>query len=76
VEELVARGALRTPAVRAAFAGVPRDVFVPDIAKKQGLAYVYEDRVLVTQERHGVPTSSSSQPAVMALMLEALGVAE
>jgi protein-L-isoaspartate(D-aspartate) O-methyltransferase len=60
--------------VRAAFTSVPRELFVPDIAKARGLAYVYEDRALVTQERNGVPTSSSSQPAVMALMLEALGV--
>ncbi|GIH04828.1 hypothetical protein Rhe02_28950 [Rhizocola hellebori] len=76
VEGLVAAGELGSPRVRAAFADVPRELFVPEIAQSHGLAHVYEDRALVTQERHGVPTSSSSQPMVMALMLEALGVGE
>ena len=57
VNELVAAGNLQSPAVRAAFASVPRELFVAQIAVSRGLAYVYEDNALVTQERNGVPTS-------------------
>jgi protein-L-isoaspartate(D-aspartate) O-methyltransferase len=35
---------------------------------------VYKDRAFVTRHRDGVPTSSSSQPAIMAIMLEQLGL--
>jgi len=38
------------------------------------LAVVYQDRSLITQITHNIPTSSSSMPSVMAEMLEALDV--
>lgn len=38
------------------------------------LAVVYQDRSLITQITHDIPTSSSSMPSVMAQMLEALDV--
>jgi len=98
-------GVLVDPAWRAAFAQVPRHVFLGRffVADQAGcwqaedrtdpgwLDHVYADRVLVTQldgdptgwERArtagpvtGVPTSSSSQPAIMAVMLAALRVAD
>ena len=64
---------IRTPAVRRAFLRVPRERFVPDIAAKEGLARVYADAALLTRmPQSGLPTSSSSQPAIMAEMLERL----
>lgn len=53
---------------------MPRERFVPCVAATQGLERVYADEALVTRQRDGVPTSSSSQPQIMAAMLEALDV--
>ncbi len=75
VERLVTGQLLHSPRVREAFLRVPRELFVPEVARSKGLDHVYTDQAIVTHERDGVPTSSSSQPAVMALMLEALDVA-
>ena len=44
---------------------------MPDQPKKD----VYTDRAFITKQVDGVPTSSSSQPSIMALMLEQLDVA-
>jgi methyltransferase of ATP-grasp peptide maturase system len=103
VRALEAAGVLPDPAWRAAFADVPRHVFLPrffrpcddgtwvavDQKDPDWLDQVYEDRVLVTQldgdparwavaretgPVFGVPTSSSSQPAIMAVMLTILDV--
>jgi protein-L-isoaspartate(D-aspartate) O-methyltransferase len=74
VDELVRSDAVRSPGVRRAFLTVPRENFVPEIADTYGIRYVYTDQALIVQERDGVPTSSSSQPTVMAQMLEALDV--
>jgi protein-L-isoaspartate(D-aspartate) O-methyltransferase len=66
------------PAVRAAFARVPRHLFVPRLADPAGghvdLApeRAYTDEALVTQLCDGLPSSSSSQPSLMARMLAAL----
>jgi protein-L-isoaspartate(D-aspartate) O-methyltransferase len=72
--------------VATAFAAVPRETFLaqgfhgrngarinPDDAGF--LDAVYSDEPLVTKRRNGVPVSSSSQPSLMALMLEALHLA-
>jgi protein-L-isoaspartate(D-aspartate) O-methyltransferase len=72
VETLDRDGSIRVPAVRDAFLAVPRELFVPEIAAESGLDRVYVDDALVTRKRDGMPTSSSSQPTIMALMLEAL----
>src|SRR5262245_19757926 len=71
VDGLIADGALRSPAVEAAFRAVPRHLFLPDVP----LEAAYADAAVPTWRRSdGVPTSSSSQPAIMAIMLEQLGL--
>ncbi len=64
---------MRSPAVRRAFLSVPREIFVPEVARREGLPGVYADVALVTRTNpQGAPISSSSQPAIMAEMLEKL----
>ena len=77
-----------SPRVRNAFLSIPRSAFVPEYYVQQGTRLewtttcakedeVYDDRVLVIQvDAHGMPSSSSSLPSVMALMLEALDLQE
>jgi len=73
VERLEAGGGLTDPAVRKAFLAVARERFLPEVAEREGLERVYEDRVIVTaRDERGVPSSSSSQPSMMASMLEQL----
>lgn len=78
-------GVTLTPALAAAFATVPREVFVPDgflgrdghrvvPADPEFLPTVYSNDVLVTKVNGDRPVSSSSQPSLMAIMLEALAV--
>lgn len=88
--QLTATGALTSPQWREAFAAVAREAFVPDFSVRQrdGLhAYrqgdpgwleaAYSDRSLLTQfDVAGTATSSSSEPTLMAIMLEALRVVE
>jgi protein-L-isoaspartate(D-aspartate) O-methyltransferase len=75
VERLRGRGHVRDERVAAAFAAVPRELFVADHAERHGLADVYRDDAIVTRrDGAGTPTSSSSQPAIMAVMLEMLGL--
>jgi protein-L-isoaspartate(D-aspartate) O-methyltransferase len=63
-------GCLSTPAVEAAFRAVPRHLFLPGIP----LDKVYVDEAIPTKYQDGLAISSSSQPAVMATMLEQLEV--
>jgi protein-L-isoaspartate(D-aspartate) O-methyltransferase len=71
VTELRAAGALHDDRVAAALADVPRHKFLPGI----DLSRAYADDPVVTKvDADGRPISSSSQPAIMALMLEQLGV--
>ena len=73
VEQLEARGALRSPAVRDAFLAVPRERFLSEIAEREGLERVYRDEAIVTRhDAQGMPSSSSSQPGMMSAMLEQL----
>jgi protein-L-isoaspartate(D-aspartate) O-methyltransferase len=72
-DALVAR--LRDPAAASdrvldAFAAIPRHVFLPGVP----LDVAYSDDAIVTHDEGGVPTSSSSQPSLMARMLEQLDV--
>jgi protein-L-isoaspartate(D-aspartate) O-methyltransferase len=56
-------------AVQAAFLTVPRHLFVPELDP----AAAYQDEALVIKYgEDGLPVSSSSQPAMMAIMLEQL----
>jgi methyltransferase of FxLD system len=77
VAELERRKLIRSERVREAFLAVPRELFVPDFAAREGLAAVYRDEAILTkQTEQGMPLSSSSQPAIMALMLEHLELEE
>jgi protein-L-isoaspartate(D-aspartate) O-methyltransferase len=72
VDELCHSGRLTSPAVEAAFRSVPRHLFLPEMAASE----VYQDEAFVIKTgADGLPVSSSSQPAIMAIMLEQLGLA-
>lgn len=86
-DQLAAEGALRSPEWHAAFATVPRELFVPEFTVRTAdgarttyragdlgyLEAVYGDASLLTQhDAHGTTTSSSTRPTMMAIMLEAL----
>jgi protein-L-isoaspartate(D-aspartate) O-methyltransferase len=74
---LESRGFIRSPHVRDAFLAVRRELFVREFADREGLKAVYRDEAILTkQNAQGAPLSSSSQPAIMALMLEQLGLEE
>ena len=71
--QLVHELAIADARVRDAFLGVPRELFVPEFHAEHGLAAVYRDEVVVTKtDEHGIAISSSSQPRIMAAMLERL----
>jgi protein-L-isoaspartate(D-aspartate) O-methyltransferase len=73
VRELERRGFVRSRAVRDAFQAVPRERFVPEFAAREGVEAVYRDDAIPTKfRRDGFAISSSSQPAIMAEMLERL----
>ena len=68
VEYLKNQGLIRTPQVERAFREVPRHLFLPGVE----LQKVYSDTYVATKLENDVPISSSSQPAIMAYMLEEL----
>jgi methyltransferase of FxLD system len=73
VKDLRGKGVIVSDAVQAAFLAVPRERFIPEVANEQGLEAVYRDEAIVTKrDPRGMPLSSSSQPALMAKMLELL----
>jgi protein-L-isoaspartate(D-aspartate) O-methyltransferase len=77
VGELERGELIRSDRVREAFLAVPRELFVPEFAAREGLQAVYRDEAIPTKRgEYGVPLSSSSQPAIMALMLEQLELEE
>jgi protein-L-isoaspartate(D-aspartate) O-methyltransferase len=77
IAELERREVILSERVRRAFLAVPRERFVPELAAREGLTAVYRDEAIVTKhDEHGHPLSSSSQPAIMALMLEQLDLDE
>jgi protein-L-isoaspartate(D-aspartate) O-methyltransferase len=70
VQYLKSYGLVRSASVEAAFQAVPRHLFLPGIDVKR----VYSDTAIATKTENGFPISSSSQPAIMACMLEQLDV--
>jgi protein-L-isoaspartate(D-aspartate) O-methyltransferase len=72
VTHLRARGDVRSERVGTAFERVPRHLFLPDLPPEE----VYTDRSIAIKLQDGVPISSSSQPAIMAEMLEMLALRE
>lgn len=71
VDRAKAGGAIRSPAVEAAFRAVPRHLFLPDVS----LDRVYSGAVVVTRtDGGGHAISSSSEVAIMGPMLEDLAV--
>jgi protein-L-isoaspartate(D-aspartate) O-methyltransferase len=76
VEHLLRRGFVHDGRIAEAFLSVPREVFLPETRDREGLAAVYRDDAIVTRRDPSsqAPLSSSSQPAIMALMLEMLDV--
>ena len=60
-----------SPETQRAFASVPRHVFVPEVEPSAA----YRDEAFVIKcGPDGLPVSSSSQPAMMAIMLDQLGL--
>jgi protein-L-isoaspartate(D-aspartate) O-methyltransferase len=71
VDELKEKKWIETPGVEAAFRSVLRHHFLPG----RPLELVYSDRAIsAKQDEEGQWLSSSSQPAMMAIMLEQLGL--
>ena len=70
VEELVSQGVITSEPVRQAFTEVPRHLFVPRV----DIATAYSDQPIFIRWDAGVPISSSTQPKMMALMMEQLGL--
>jgi methyltransferase of FxLD system len=73
VEQLKARDALHSEALEQALLRVPRELFLPEIAEREGLERIYADEAIVTKRSsQGMAISSSSAPSMMAIMLEQL----
>jgi methyltransferase of FxLD system len=71
VDQLVRSGSIATPRIEAAFRSTPRHRFLPDIDPGE----VYRDEAIpIKQGEDGLAISSSSQPAMMATMLEQLAL--
>jgi protein-L-isoaspartate(D-aspartate) O-methyltransferase len=69
VDHLKEQNCITTPLIEQAFLAVPRHLFLPG----EPLDKVYADRsIVVRPDAEGQWTSSSSQPAIMAIMLEQL----
>ena len=68
VEQLKQKELITDASIEAAFRAVPRHLFLPALSPEE----VYRDEAIPTKMLNGTPISSSSQPAIMAIMLEQL----
>ncbi len=68
VDQLKNNGHIHDARIEAAFRAVPRHLFLPAVA----LDEVYRDEAIATHSINGQVVSSSSQPTIMAIMLEQL----
>ena len=67
VENLLERELIKSKGVEAAFRAVPRHLFLPGVSPEEA----YKDQAIPTRfDEKGLAISSSSQPAIMAIMLE------
>jgi protein-L-isoaspartate(D-aspartate) O-methyltransferase len=71
VRAMLRNGSLHPGPIEQAFRRVPRHLFLPDV----DLDLAYRDTSIPTKLQGGEIVSSSSQPAIMAIMLEQLGLA-
>jgi protein-L-isoaspartate(D-aspartate) O-methyltransferase len=70
IDSLVDENLIRSTSVAEAFRSVPRHLFLPNIPFDQ----VYSNEAIATKTEAGRAISSSSQPAMMAIMLEQLAL--
>ena len=70
IDALVSRGVIKDPQVEAAFRAIPRHLFLPDMP----FAEAYRNEAIPTKLVDGEAVSSSSQPEMMAIMLEQLAL--
>ena len=70
VEQLIKNGCITTAAVEAAFRAVPRHLFLPSMPPE----HVYQDQAIPTKYAESIALSASSQPTIMATMLEQLAL--
>jgi protein-L-isoaspartate(D-aspartate) O-methyltransferase len=68
IDQLKTNRHITSKSIEAAFRAVPRHLFLPDVAPKE----VYQDQAIVTKSLDERVVSSSSQPTMMAIMLEQL----
>jgi protein-L-isoaspartate(D-aspartate) O-methyltransferase len=71
VAQLRQANLLRDEAIERALLRVPRHLFLPQVP----LAQAYADLAVPTRWENGMPVSSASQPAIVALMLEQMQLA-
>jgi protein-L-isoaspartate(D-aspartate) O-methyltransferase len=68
IKKLISMKCIRSANVEGAFRAIPRHLFLPGVAPEK----VYSDQAILTKRLNGKAVSSSSQPAIMAIMLEQL----
>jgi protein-L-isoaspartate(D-aspartate) O-methyltransferase len=72
IDEVVATGGIRDERIVAALREVPRHLFLPHLPPESAYA---DDAIVTKRNADGQPISSSSQPAIMAIMLAQLELA-
>jgi protein-L-isoaspartate(D-aspartate) O-methyltransferase len=72
VAEVLATSGIRDERIAAALRDVPRHLFLPHLPPEE--AYL-DDAIVTKRDADGQPISSSSQPAIMAIMLDQLDLA-
>ncbi len=72
VAEVLATSGIRDERIAAALRDVPRHLFLPHLPPEE--AYL-DDAIVTKRDSEGQPISSSSQPAIMAIMLYQLDLA-
>ncbi|RMG98592.1 MAG: methyltransferase, FxLD system [Chloroflexi bacterium] len=72
IDQLIQSQNLTSPRIEAAFRAIPRHIFLPNIP----LETAYSDQAIPTKYENGRAISSSTQPSMMAIMLEQLDLQE